>query len=100
MTRRLPFALFAGLLVSLSSFAQAQEVLPTQLSVDSIYGSRYFASERFGPVRWLGDGSAYTTLESADSGAGREIVRYDTETGLRSIFVPAEELTPTREAPD
>ncbi len=98
MTKRFRFALCAALLAGISTIAQAQETPLTRLTVDSIYGSRYFASERFGPVRWLGDGSSYTTLESADSGAGREIVRYDTETGQRIVFVSASELTPTRDS--
>jgi dipeptidyl-peptidase-4 len=75
----------------------AQETDSSRLTVDRIYGSRDFRSERFGPVRWLGDGTSYTTLEPSEDGPGRDIVRYDTETASRSVFVPAEELTPVRD---
>ena len=41
------------------------------LTVERIYASREFAAERFGPARWLEDGSGYTTLEEGRSG-GRD----------------------------
>src|SRR5206468_10435480 len=41
------------------------------------------------------DGIGYTTLEPpVDGKPGRDIVRYDTETGLRTILVPAARLKP------
>ena len=40
-----------------------------------------FEARAFGPARWLGDGSSYTTLEEADSDGGQNLVRYDTERG-------------------
>jgi len=99
MSTRARFAIVSGLLL-LSVQAPllgAQETDSTRLSVDRIYGSRDFRSERFGPVRWLGDGTSYTTLERSEDGPGRDIVRYDTETASRSVFVPAEELIPARD---
>jgi dipeptidyl-peptidase-4 len=63
------------------------------LTLDRIFNSGEFSSERFGPARWLADGSGYTTLEG--SGAvrgGRDIVRYDPETGQREILVSASQL--------
>ncbi len=54
-----------------------------------------FREARFGPARWLGDGSAYTTLErSPDLDGARDIVRYETGTGKRSVLVPATRLVP------
>jgi dipeptidyl-peptidase-4 len=44
-----------------------------------------FASERFGPVRWL-DGSHFATLE------GLELVRHDAASGAREVLVPATRL--------
>ncbi|MCZ6754638.1 MAG: S9 family peptidase [Gemmatimonadetes bacterium] len=75
----------------------AQEADSPRLTVDRIYGSRDFRSERFGPVRWLGDGTSYTTLERREDEPGRDIVRYDTETAARAVFVPAGELIPARD---
>lgn len=63
------------------------------LSVARIYGSPEFASQPFGPIRWLEDGAAYTTVERAEGGRGREIVRYDTESGARSVLISAAQLT-------
>ena len=63
------------------------------LTVERIYASREFAAERFGPARWLEDGSGYTTLEEGRSG-GRDIVRYDPASGAREVLVPDRRLIP------
>ena len=60
-----------------------------------IYGSPEFAAQPFGPSRWLGDGGAYTTLEPAGDGGGKDIVRYDVERGTREILIPASALVPS-----
>lgn len=65
-----------------------------QLSVHRIFGTRDFRSESFGPTRWLEEGAAYTTVEDAAEGGGSDIVRYDTQTGARTILVPARQMTP------
>lgn len=74
--------------------AQPQPANPSRLSVERIYGGREFAPRTFGPSRWLGQGEAYTTLEPAAGGEGREIVRYETATGARQVLVTAAQLTP------
>src|SRR5687768_8502863 len=67
----------------------------TLLTVDRIYASAEFRSGSFGPLAWLADGNAYTTLERpADAKAGRDIVRYDAQSGARTILVPAARLQP------
>jgi dipeptidyl-peptidase-4 len=90
-------------LVALSavlSLGLAPAVLPAQqadsslLTLTRIYGSGEFASQPFGPSRWLGDGSAYTTLEPGAGGQGQDIVRYDVESGRREVQVAAAALTP------
>ena len=66
------------------------------LTVDRIYASPEFRGGSFGPLAWLADGSAYTTLERpAGSRDGRDIVRYDAQTGARTILVPAARLVPS-----
>jgi dipeptidyl-peptidase-4 len=68
------------------------------LTLDRIFSGRDFSAERFGPARWLEDGSGYTTLEKSQTlGIGRDIVRYDPETGRREILISAERLVPPGE---
>ena len=73
-------------------FAQKDQNL---LSIDRIYNSREFSSQRFGPARWVEGGKAYTTLESSEDHDGSsDIIRYTTTTGERSILVSASQLVP------
>ena len=69
------------------------------LTLERIFSSEEFESEKFGPVRWLEDGSGYTTLEDSDTQeSGKDIVRYDPETGSREIMVPSTRLIPPGES--
>jgi dipeptidyl-peptidase 4 len=74
--------------------ANAQQTDPSRLTVQRIYGSPEFAAQPFGPSRWLGDGTAYTTVEPPAEGTGQEIVRYDVEGGSREVLVAARQLVP------
>jgi dipeptidyl-peptidase-4 len=68
---------------------------PQLLTLERIFSSGEFNQERFGPARWIEEGNAYTTLESAPEYSGsREIIRYETATGARSVLVPAQRLIP------
>jgi dipeptidyl-peptidase-4 len=63
-----------------------------------IFGSKDFAPKRFGPARWIEGGRAYTTLEAAPGAeGGRDIVRYEANTGERRALVPAAKLVPPGE---
>jgi dipeptidyl-peptidase-4 len=65
------------------------------LTLDRIFSSSEFRSETFGPARWLDDGSAYTTLEpSPGKRDARDIIRYETATGVRSVLISADSLRP------
>ncbi|PYP57390.1 MAG: S9 family peptidase [Gemmatimonadetes bacterium] len=65
------------------------------LTVDRIFGSPEFRGGTVGPLAWLSDGTGYSTLERAVGGKpGQDIVRYDAETGLKTILVPAARLVP------
>jgi dipeptidyl-peptidase-4 len=68
------------------------------LTLEKIYKQREFKLNYFGPARWLEDGSGYTTLEkSSNFTKAKDIVKYNPETGARSILVKADKLIPTGE---
>ncbi|MEN7551574.1 S9 family peptidase [Rapidithrix thailandica] len=74
----------------------AQKTPSGQLSLERIFSSNDFSSERFGPARWIEDGKGYTTLEySKRYPNSLELVRYETSNGERSVLVPAEDLIPS-----
>jgi dipeptidyl-peptidase-4 len=89
--RRLRFALLC-LLLACPIAAFAQQADSSLLTIGRIYGSGEFASQPFGPARWLADGSAYTTLEPDSGHAGQDLVRYDVEQGTRSVLVSSRQL--------
>jgi len=65
------------------------------LTVDRIFAGPEFRGGSLPSLAWLSDGTGYTTLERAASGkAGQDLVRYDVETGLKTILVPAARLVP------
>ena len=69
------------------------------LTVSRIYGSGEFRASSFGPLRWLAGGAAYTTLEAPPGDkAGRDLVRYETSGGTRSVVVPAARFVPAGES--
>jgi len=90
---RVAVALLVFLQLGSRGFAQLQD--PSELTVARIFNSDEFNADGFGPARWLVDGSGYTTLEQAESQAGRDIVRYDPATGRREVMVAAERLIPS-----
>lgn len=73
-------------------FAQVDEGL---LTIDRIFNSPEFRSQRSGSTEWLPDGNGYTALEpSATIKNGEDIVKIDPKTGTKIILVSAENLTP------
>jgi dipeptidyl-peptidase-4 len=76
--------------------ALSQQNDPRILTLDRIFSSEEFRSETFGPARWLDGGNAYTTLEPAPQyKEARDIIRYETTTGARSVLIAASSLIPT-----
>jgi len=66
------------------------------LTVDRIFASPEFRGGSLSALAWLSDGAGYTTLEPAAGGKpGKDLVRHDAETGLKTILVPASRLVPT-----
>ena len=80
---------------ALTAFARAEGPDPGLLTLDRIFSSREFSSRGPGPFQWIDGGKGYTALEKPSQGvAGRDLVRYDTETGARTILVPAARMIP------
>ncbi len=80
----------------ISCSSEAQQSGSSNLTLERIFSSSDFSSDRFGPARWLDDGSGYTTVEGSESAeGGQDIVRYVPETGEREIMIAASSLIPT-----
>src|SRR3954462_5088429 len=79
--------------VALTARLGAQQPDSALLTVQRIYGSSEFKSQTFGPAKWLGGGSSYTTLEEVEDG-GQNLVRYGTERGDREVLLVARQLIP------
>ncbi|MDT8435881.1 MAG: S9 family peptidase [Gemmatimonadota bacterium] len=86
-------AALAALLALLPASAPGQVADAGHVTLDRLF-SADFRGDRFGPARWLDDGDAYTTLEPREDGPGADLVRFDTETGERSVLVAASRLVP------
>ncbi|MFQ5742711.1 MAG: S9 family peptidase [Acidobacteriota bacterium] len=82
------------LLVAVAPALAAQTADPSLLTLERLFSSRDFSPQRFGPARWLEDGSGYTTLEKSETAAGRDIVRYQPRSGRREVLVAAAHLVP------
>src|SRR5512142_2527385 len=70
-----------ALVVVSSTFAQQADVAGAlRARIDRIFVDRAYEAPRFGPARWLPDGTAYAIVENA-RGGGSEIARYDAASG-------------------
>ncbi len=80
-------------LLSFNTLAQQKDA--SQLDLERIFSSNEFASERFGPSKWIDEGEGYTTLEQSGTlEASKDIVRYNSQNGSREILIPATNLIP------
>lgn len=85
------FCLIILFVLTQNSFGQTTD--KSLLTLDRIFNSADFSSDRFGPARFIEEGKFYTTLEaSKEAPGGRDIVKYETETGKREIMVSAKLL--------
>jgi dipeptidyl-peptidase-4 len=73
---------------------QDERARSLEQQIDRIYQANEYALPRFGPARWLADGTAYTTVERSTGTEGSDIVRYDAATGARSVLISSAQLTP------
>src|SRR5262245_58731245 len=82
MRRTCAVSLFVIALVA-PIVAQPSDALRAQ--IDRIFKDHEYDTPRFGPARWLPDGSAYAVVERG-AGEGSEIARYEAATGARSVL--------------
>jgi dipeptidyl-peptidase 4 len=55
-----------------------------------------YSARPFGPARWLNRGESFTTVEPSPRAHGaRDIVRYETASGKRSVLISASDLVPS-----
>ena len=82
------------LIVSLAAIpAFAQRSDPSLLSLERLFSSEEFAGDSFKGERWIDGGAAYTKLEKSTTAKDKhDLVRYETESGTRSVLVSAERL--------
>jgi dipeptidyl-peptidase-4 len=94
MTRR--WSLFTFLLVAfLVPCVPALASQRLTQTLDAIFNRHEFDKKDFGPARWIDGGTAYTTVEPSPAypeSNAKDIVRYETETGKRSVLVSASKL--------
>jgi dipeptidyl-peptidase 4 len=85
-------AVLFGLAPPLHASQQLQQTL------DAIFTRHEYEQKTFGPARWIDGGAAYTTVEPSPAypnSAINDIVRYDTESGKRTVLVSASQLVPS-----
>lgn len=88
-------AIAAILLSGFAAYAQeADRLKALEEQIDRIFKARAYDPPRFGPARWLPDGTAYAIVESGAGGQGSEIAKYDAATGARTVLVPSSRLVP------
>src|SRR5437899_4196655 len=78
-------ALLAVTLVSSPRAQQADVAAALRARIERIYTEHAYDAPRFGPARWLPDGTAYAIVERK-GGGGSEIARYDAASGARSVL--------------
>jgi dipeptidyl-peptidase-4 len=83
------------LTIYLFHYSYSQETDRSLLTLDRIFNSYEFYPEFYGPVKWLADGSGFTTVEySSAVPGGQNLVKYDPVTKKTSILISASELIP------
>ncbi|MBP7777655.1 MAG: S9 family peptidase [Acidobacteria bacterium] len=74
--------------------AQALDRAGLDAQLGRIFQDGAYDPPAFDPARWMADGTAYTTVESAGPSGGSDLVRYDAATGARTVLVPSARLVP------
>jgi dipeptidyl-peptidase 4 len=84
-----------ALLTAALSAQQTDRARVLDEQIGRIYQANEYRLPRFGPARWLPDGSAYTVVERVgEKATASDIVRYDAATGARTTLVAGAALVP------
>ena len=84
--------LFISIVLSIVTYGQQNNA---SLSLEDIYTNHAYSQKNFGPVRWMKDNNGYSTLEANKDFGGTDIVRYNAQSGERTVLVSAKQLTPS-----
>jgi dipeptidyl-peptidase 4 len=76
------------------SFPALAQNITTVLTLEDIYKNDVYHDKGYGPIRWSKDSKGYLTFETSREVKGRDIVKYDAETGERSVICSAQSLIP------
>jgi dipeptidyl-peptidase-4 len=74
-----------------TAYSQQQQA---SLTLEDIYVNQTYRQKNFGPVRWMKDNQGYSTLEANQESGGTDIVRYEAQSGKRTVLVSAKQLIP------
>lgn len=83
--------LLLAVVFSLETYGQQKD---GSLCLEDIYVNRTYSPKNFGPVRWMKDNQGYSTLETNKDFGGTDIVRYEAQSGQRTVLVSAKQLIP------
>lgn len=82
------------LLAVLLSLALKSQNVAGGLTLEDIYKNRKYGTQGYGSVRWLKDNKGYSTIEMNSAKGGPDIVRYDAQTGEKSVLISSDQLIP------
>ncbi len=71
----------------------AQEMNPSQITLEQIFKDKVFDAEAFGSVQWLNNGQSYTPTDRKKYKL-KDIDEFTTKSGEKNVVVPAEKLIP------
>jgi dipeptidyl-peptidase-4 len=97
LTRAIPLLAACALTPLVLAAQQVDRTAALDAQIGRIFDTREYEVPRFGPARWLPDGSGYTTVERTAKGDGWDIIRYDARSGARSVLVAGTRLMPNGE---
>lgn len=79
---------FLFLMLLSASYAQVTDSI---LTIDRIYNSAEFSSQRQRPVSWIENGNAFVSIEKDEQGRD-QLIRYESKNNQRSLFLIASAL--------
>ena len=78
------------LFILINSFLLSQEVDNSKITIERLFTSRDFTTERVGQINWLDSGNDYTTLEW--NNGKQQIIKYDVVSGDTTVLVESSKL--------